>query len=567
MHKRLKNNRGEIHPGLLRALLFCVCAVIAIAVLISSYIDNLHDRAYQEWARSENNKVYDITSQKRTTERQLLKVRKQLNDSFYQRLEDELPVRILVLGDAYGGGFGAGSKSYVWSKLLAARLKLTYGVNVELDNISLSGMNSAYSAWSRLMSCPLGTAAETLAKAGAVKDQRGAYTGEGSGEKALITKVITDSRNKEYDLCIISLGLTDEPALFNIYYESLLHNLRNRYEKCSVITLLPNQAVTAPDAGYADENAEALYEIAAHYHTEVINVGLEMTDPEAALKGATMSELGYGSITSRELGEDMREDGISERRVSQVVSEDLSERREKAEGRIQQYTIDGLYLNNKGQEFLADTILSHIKRDVKAYKGYESAEVKPILKDVVTLENYNYFPVSGLSRIDDFTYVLPKSLTTGSGASDSSGKSKDTDTADSSGESENNGESETDIAESSGVYGIVGVDYDLLPGDNDLYGAVKDGTVPFGRIKWNYAGSESERHILPLNAHFEPKEDGNLYLAFATKKQADTLHGVIVGGDFSFPPHFDDYERVPVVGPVDDDGNPVKLDDDGNVAK
>ena len=111
------------------------------------------------------------------------------------------------------------------------------------------------------------------------------------------------------------------------------------------------------------------------------------------------------------------------------------------------------------------------------------------------------------------------------------------------------------------------MDYDLLPGDNDLYGAVKDGTVPFGRIKWNYAGSESERHILPLNAHFEPKEDGNLYLAFATKTQADTLHGVIVGGDFSFPPHFDDYERVPVVGPVDDDGNPVKLDDDGKVAK
>lgn len=589
MRKNLRNDRNHVHPALTKIILGGMCILITAGILVSYYIDRQKDLAYQEWARSENSKAYDITTHQRSTERQLQKVRKQLNDSFYQRLEDELPVRILVLGDAYGAGFGASSKSYTWSKLLANRLKLTYGVNVELDNVSLSGMNSAYSAWSQLMSQPEGTSAEVLTKAGAVRDEKGSYTGMGAGDTPISNKVIKDHREQEYDLCIISLGLSDEPALFDIYYESLLHNLRSRYTKCSVITLLSNQAVTSPHAGYADENSEAMYAISEHYHADVINVGLEMTDPDAALKGATMSELQYGSLTSQELGDDMRADGIAENKVSQVVSKDLSERMEKAERNISQYTIDGLYLSNKGQEFLADTIFSHIKKDVKAYKGYDAKTVEPILKDVVSLENYNYFPASKLSRIDDFTYVLPKALVVSSSVSEGSdksdmssesevsatpsnlGKSDMSNGSKQSGESEGSGNTDSDKSvnsgksESSYVHGIVGIDYAVLPGENDLYGAVKDGTVGFGRIKWSYGGSDSERHILPLNAHYDPKENGNLYLAFATRKQADTLHGVIVGGDFSFPPHFDDYDKVPVIGPVDEKGNPVPLDENGKV--
>ncbi len=529
MYKSFKDNRGEIDPTLMKAIVGGFCVVVLASVGISILIDHKNDTSYQKWAREENQKVFDKSQQVRLSNRQLVKIKRQLNDSFYQRLDDGLPVRILVVGDAYGYGYGASNKSVTWSKLLAAELKLKYGINAEIYNVSLSGMDGGYSAWAQLMSQPDGTAAKTLEAAGAVIDESGNYTGD-----SVDNKTIYAARKSEYDLCIISLGMTDHPAVFNIYYEGVLRELRNKYQKCSVITLLSNQAITAPDAGYADDNMEALYSIADHYKSAVINVGLEMTEPDAAASGATISELPYSSYTTDNLASSMIADGISEKKVAEIADEDLSQRIEAAQKAIDKYTIDGLYLNNDGQDFLTSVIMKNIDKAVKAQVTYDKSDIQPLIKDVVTLDQYYYFPVSKFKKLDDYTYVLAKNTIKASG---------------------------------SGLKGIVGVDYALVPGQNDLYMTTGDGTHSFGRLNADYAGSSNEHTISVINDMYSCDNDGNIYIGFATKEQANTLHGVILGGDFVLPDYLDDYPQVPYIGPIDSDGNRVSINDDGELIK
>ena len=569
MCKRLRDKRGEMNPLFIRIIIGVVCVLILISVGISALLDSQSDKEYQLWAREENQKVFDDSQQTRITERQLLKLKRELNDSFYQRLEHDLSVRVLIVGDAYGNGFGASNKSAVWSRLLQAGLKKKFGVKVEIENITLSGMNGGYSTWARLMALPDGTAGEVLSAAGAVKNKEGAYTGEllssaddvknnnGSDTSEDVdAKTVTASRQNEYDLCIVSLGMTDEPGMFELYYEGVLREVHRKYEKCSIISLLSNQALTAPELGYADDNYDALYRISKRYGASVINVGLEMTDPDAAAKGATMSQLPYGSATSQILAADMRSDGISEKKVNEISAKDLKDRTAAAEKAIEKYTIGGLYLNNEGQKFLSDRIVHFIEKKVSKSAAYKADEPAPLRKEVRTLDQYHYFPVSKLVRLDDFTYVLAENqVSNATGALSAAGNA-------------NNVEMPVNTSENkkpfTGTIGsIVGVDYDLVPGDNDLYAATGDGTVGFGRITQHYDGDGKERFIQPLNDGYSVDSDGNILLAFSTKEQADTLRGVIIGGDFALPSYFDGYQRVPYIGLTDSDGKPVDLDKDG----
>ena len=582
MYKLLSDKRGEMSPLFLKIVMGAVCVLILGCIGISAILDRQNEIEYQKWARGENQKVFDASRETRLTERQLLKVKRELNDSFYQRLEHDLPVRILIVGDAYGNGFGASNRSEVWSRLLQVQLKKKFGVKAEVENITLSGMNGGYGAWAKLMSLPDGTAGKVLSAAGAVKDKQGAYTGEvlsdawamkdkeglipraedvaRTGERldakaedgtdtgarvdanskdgtdhgnSMDTKIVAASRENEYDLCIVSLGITDEPQMFELYYEGILREVRRKFEKCSIISLLANQALTAPELGYADDNYDALYRISKHYDAAVLNVGLEITDPDAAEKGATISQIPYGLSTSESLAADMRADGISGRKAEEIAAKDLAERSAYAEEAIRKYTINGLYLNNAGQKFLSDRIIHLIEKKVSKSTGYDPKEVAPLRKEVTTLDMYHYFPVSELVRLDDFTYVL----------------------------------AENKVKASTHNFGsIVGLDYDLIPGNNDVYAAVGDGTESFGRITQKYEGIDREHFIMPLNEGYSCEKDGNLIIGFSTKKQADTLHGVILGGDFTLPSYFDGYQQVPYIGLTDEDGNPVALNKDGKPA-
>ena len=282
---------------------------------------------------------------------------------------------------------------------------------------------------------------------------------------------------------------------------------------------------------------------------------MEMLDPEGAKNGATTSEI------------------------------------DPSNPAIQKYTVEGLYLNDAGQSFLADTLQKFIDQKVANAQGYTAGEVTLLDPAVEALDEFHYIPVAELNRLNDYTYALGKNqmrLTDDSaeaGATDgaASGAGGAADAADTTGGAAGatdavagaaaGGKKSGSIVRHSehvaGDFyrGIVGVDYTLASGDNDLYIATGDGTKPFGRITANNPYSSSTRSMAAVNDHFSADRDGNLIISFGTKEQAAGLQGIIFGGDLELPAALDDFKTVAYVGPTDENGKRLPLDEDGKIAE
>ena len=548
------DERGSVNPGLLKAGGVVLAVLIVGATGVVLYHDRQTQAAYQEWARAENKKVFDEATQQRLSDQQLLSLERQLNDSFYQRLQDQLPVRVLVVGDGYGAGMGASQAARSWAQRLKASLAMKYGVTVELTNVSLSERNGGFGAWASLRQQPDGAATAMLAEM--VGDGRAEVAKDGTISAEGWNNTMSHAfRKDEYDLAIVSLGMTDDPSQFPTWYEAVLRGLREKYRQCSVISLLSSQALTSPELGFADENTEALRTISKQYHADVVNVGMEMLDPEGAKNGATTSEI------------------------------------DPSNPAIQKYTVEGLYLNDAGQSFLADTLQKFIDQKVANAQGYTAGEVTLLDPAVEALDEFHYIPVAELNRLNDYTYALGKNqmrLTDDSaeaGATDgaASGAGGAADAADTTGGAAGatdavagaaaGGKKSGSIVRHSehvaGDFyrGIVGVDYTLASGDNDLYIATGDGTKPFGRITANNPYSSSTRSMAAVNDHFSADRDGNLIISFGTKEQAAGLQGIIFGGDLELPAALDDFKTVAYVGPTDENGKRLPLDEDGKIAE
>ena len=548
------DERGSVNPGLLKAGGVVLAVLIVGATGVVLYHDRQTQAAYQAWARAENKKVFDEATQQRLSDQQLLSLERQLNDSFYQRLQDQLPVRVLVVGDGYGAGMGASQAARSWAQRLKASLAMKYGVTVELTNVSLSERNGGFGAWASLRQQPDGAATAMLAEM--VGDGRAEVAKDGTISAEGWNNTMSHAfRKDEYDLAIVSLGMTDDPSQFPTWYEAVHRGLREKYRQCSVISLVSSQALTSPELGFADENTEALRTISKQYHADVVNVGMEMLDPEGAKNGATASEI------------------------------------DPSNPAIQKYTVEGLYLNDAGQSFLADTLQKFIDQKVANAQGYTAGEVTLLDPAVEALDEFHYIPVAELNRLNDYTYALGKNqmrLTDDSaeaGATDgaASGAGGAADAADTTGGAAGatdavagaaaGGKKSGSIVRHSehvaGDFyrGIVGVDYTLASGDNDLYIATGDGTKPFGRITANNPYSTSTRSMAPVNDHFSADRDGNLIISFGTKEQAAGLQGIIFGGDLELPAALDDFKIVAYVGPTDENGKRLPLDEDGKIAE
>lgn len=507
------DKRGSVNPGLLKAGGVVLAVLIVGATGVVLYHDRQTQAAYQEWARAENKKVFDQATQQRLSDQQLLSLERQLNDSFYQRLQDQLPVRVLVVGDGYGAGMGASQAARSWAQRLKASLAMKYGVTVELTNVSLSEQNGGFGAWAALRQQPDGAATAMLAE----------MVGDGCAEVAKDGTISAEGwnntmshafRKDEYDLAIVSLGMTDDPSQFPTWYEAVLRGLREKYRQCSVISLLSSQALTSPALGFADENTEALRTISKQYHADVVNVGMEMLDPEGAGKGATVSEI------------------------------------DSSNPAIQKYTVEGLYLNDAGQGFLADTLQKFIDQKVANAQGYTAGEVTLLDPAVEALDEFHYIPIAELNRLNDYTYALGKNQMRLTDDSADDGIVR-----------------HSEHVAGDFFRGIVGVDYMLASGDNDLYIATGDGTKPFGRITANNPYSSSTRSVVPVNDHFSADRDGNLIISFGTKEQAAGLQGILFGGDLELPAALNDFKTVAYVGPTDENGKRLPLDDDGKIAE
>ena len=507
------DERGSVNPGLLKAGGVVLAVLIVGATGVVLYHDRQTQAAYQEWARAENKKVFDEATQQRLSDQQLLSLERQLNDSFYQRLQDQLPVRVLVVGDGYGAGMGASSTARSWAQRLKASLAMKYGVTVELTNVSLSERNGGFGAWASLRQQPDGAATAMLAEM--VRDGRAEVAKDGTISAEGWNNTMSHAfRKDEYDLAIVSLGMTDDPSQFPTWYEAVLRGLREKYRQCSVISLLSSQALTSPELGFADENTEALRTISKQYHADVVNVGMEMLDPEGAKNGATASEL------------------------------------DPSNPAIQKYTVEGLYLNDAGQSFLADTLQKVIDQKVAKAQGHTAGEMTLLDPAVEALDEFHYIPVAELNRLNDYTYVLGKNQMRLTDDSAEAGIVR-----------------HSEHVAGDFYRGIVGVDYMLTSGDNDLYIATGDGTKPFGRITANNPYSSSTRSVEPVNDHFSADRDGNLIISFGTKEQAAGLQGIIFGGDLELPAALDDFKTVAYVGPTDENGKRLPLDEDGKIAE
>lgn len=507
------DKRGSVNPGLLKAGGVVLAVLIVGATGVVLYHDRQTQAAYQEWARAENKKVFDQATQQRLSDQQLLSLERQLNDSFYQRLQDQLPVRVLVVGDGYGAGMGASQATRSWAQRLKTSLAMKYGVTVELTNVSLSEQNGGFGAWASLRQQPDGAATAMLAEM--VGDGHAEVTKDGTISAEGWNNTMSHAlRKDEYDLAIVSLGMTDDPAQFPTWYEAVLRGLREKYRQCSVISLLSSQALTSPELGFADENAEALRTISKQYHADVVNVGMEMLDPEGAKNGATASEI------------------------------------DSSNPAIQKYTVEGLYLNDAGQGFLADTLQKFIDQKVANAQGYTAGEVTLLDPAVKALDEFHYIPVAELNRLNDYTYALGKNQMrlTDDNADDGIVR-------------------HSEHVAGDFFRGIVGVDYMLASGDNDLYIATGDGTKPFGRITANNPYSSSTRLVAPVNDHFSADRDGNLIISFGTKEQAAGLQGILFGGDLELPAALDDFKTVAYVGPTDENGKRLLLDEDGRITE
>ena len=546
------DKRGSVNPGLLKAGGVVLAVLIVGATGVVLYHDRQTQAAYQAWARAENKKVFDEATQQRLSDQQLLSLERQLNDSFYQRLQDQLPVRVLVVGDGYGAGMGASQAARSWAQRLKASLAMKYGVTVELTNVSLSERNGGFGAWASLRQQPDGAATAMLAEM--VGDGRAEVAKDGTISAEGWNNTMSHAfRKDEYDLAIVSLGMTNDPSQFPTWYEAVLRGLREKYRQCSVISLVSSQALTSPELGFADENTEALRTISKQYHADVVNVGMEMLDPEGAKNGATTSEI------------------------------------DPSNPAIQKYTVEGLYLNDAGQSFLADTLQKFIDQKVANAQGYTAGEVTLLDPAVEALDEFHYIPVAELNRLNDYTYALGKNqmrLTDDSaeagatdgaasgaggaagGADTTGGAAGTTDAV--AGAAAGGKKSGSIVRHSEHVAGdfyrgIVGVDYTLASGDNDLYIATGDGTKPFGRITANNPYSTSTRSMAPVNDHFSADRDGNLIISFGTKEQAAGLQGIIFGGDLELPAALDDFKIVAYVGPTDENGKRLQLDEDGKI--
>lgn len=554
------DERGSVNPGLLKAGGVVLAVLIVGATGVVLYHDRQTQAAYQEWARAENKKVFDEATQQRLSDQQLLSLERQLNDSFYQRLQDQLPVRVLVVGDGYGAGMGASSTARSWAQRLKASLAMKYGVTVELTNVSLSERNGGFGAWASLRQQPDGAATAMLAEM--VGDGRTEVAKDGTISAEGWNNTMSHAfRKDEYDLAIVSLGMTDDPSQFPTWYEAVLRGLREKYRQCSVISLLSSQALTSPELGFADENTEALRTISKQYHADVVNVGMEMLDPEGAKNGATTSELAQKAVamaaasgageTSTDGGASTNETGAAGAGASATGEAGDADGQVKAvQAALQKYTVEGLYLNDAGQSFLADTLQKFIDQKVAKAQGYTAGEVTLLDPAVESLDEFHYIPVAELNRVNDYTYVLGKNQMRLTDDSAEAGIVR-----------------HSEHVAGDFYRGIVGVDYMLTSGDNDLYIATGDGTKPFGRITANNPYSSSTRSMAPVNDHFSADRDGNLIISFGTKEQAAGLQGIIFGGELELPATLDDFKTVAYVGPTDDNGKRLPLDEDGKIAE
>ena len=170
---------------------------------------------------------------------------------------------------------------------------------------------------------------------------------------------------------------------------------------------------------------------------------------------------------------------------------------------------DQINQNDEGNDITSDVILSAIQASAAAgdQKG-ETQTIQPLDEKISELESFAYIPASSFAKLNDTTYEILSDYVTD--------------------------------ADGNKLQGLLGLDYDYLTGDNDVYVTV-DGQ-PFGRHSVKFDGAESEQHIVLINDNFTSAD--HVTIKFATKEEADTFAGMSICGNIALPESYDKFETM-----------------------
>lgn len=251
----------------------------------------------------------NVKQQQEEKEKAAALKQKKADDSFYQKLADSFDVNVLVVGDSIGEGAGAETDGQQWFKQLQAYLRTVNKASVSVTNVSMGG-NTSYAGYVRTM---------------ALDD------------------------DVDYDLAIICYGQNDALYGLDVYYESIIQAIRNKYPDCSIISILESS-----QREYTDKMA-TIQSICDHY-------GIPVADTIAAFNN------------------------------SGKAYDDLSN--------------DGVHPNDAGQTIYYETVKAVIDENVAGSTGkLEDAEV--VNADVHKFDNFIWYGADkDFERVNDTTFTL-----------------------------------------------------------------------------------------------------------------------------------------------------------------
>lgn len=283
----------------------CIIITIFLTILIGilMYMDYIQEQERASYYRELNRQQQE---QEETEVASLDEL--EANASFYQKLSDGFDVNILIIGDSIGANAGASDTMLAWTNLVMLHLQKKYDVNVFLTNISMGG-NSSYAGYVRTM--------------------------------ALADDI-------DYDLAILCYGQNDGITNFGMYYESIIRAIRNKYKKCSLMSILESS-----QKEYT-EKMMTIQEIAEYYNILVADTIMPFT--------------------------------------------------EGTHGTYDELTNDGVHPNDAGQKLYAETICEIIDREVASYSEFDKVELAPIYENVLNFDNFMWIDVSQFEKIDN-TYI------------------------------------------------------------------------------------------------------------------------------------------------------------------
>lgn len=228
-------------------------------------------------------------------------------DSVYKKLANGIDVNILIVGDSIAA-------ANTWCQMVADYLQEAYSNNITLKNISMAG-NSSYAGYGRVMLLDDGI---------------------------------------EYDLAILCYGQNDSTRNFDLYYESIIYAIQQKYPNCSFISVLESS-----QRSYT-EKIQTIQEICEYY-------GYPTADTIAAFNNS-----GYADPHTELTG-------------------------------------DGVHLNEKGHQIYFETIKKIIDANVAGKVG--AIEQKPLLNSNASqFKNCKFISVDDFTKVDNLTYTIDTSV-------------------------------------------------------------------------------------------------------------------------------------------------------------